>query len=92
MASAMPEFVDASPFADADLWKLGFEKNWEELKRILARVTDKKFAVTELEHRLLIDNIRQRIDSLKEEFGSSMLAIILLSQKKKKRPTSPSWS
>jgi hypothetical protein len=63
MTSEVLEFVNTSPFVDAELWRLGFEEHWGELKRILGPVTGKNFAVTELRHRLLIDDIRRRLDS-----------------------------
>jgi hypothetical protein len=78
MTSVVPEFLDTSPFADEDLWELGWEENWKELKRILGPVTGDNFAVTELKHRLLIDDIRRRFDSSKDMDGYTILSKILL--------------
>jgi hypothetical protein len=77
MTSVKVELLDTSPFTAADLWQLGLEKNWDELKRILAPVINAKFAVTDLRHRLLIDDIRQRFDSSKDNRGYTILSIIL---------------
>jgi hypothetical protein len=77
MTSVAPKSLNTHPFAEADLWQLGLEKNWEKLKKILAPVTNNTFAVTELKHRLLIDNIRRRFDSSKDSRGYTILGTIL---------------
>jgi hypothetical protein len=85
MALVMSKSLDTTPFADTDLWQLGLEENWEELKRILAPVTGKSFAATELKHRLLIDDIRRRFDSSKDDNGNTILNTILLTNAVDKR-------
>jgi hypothetical protein len=86
MNSAMPEALDTNPFADSDLWQLGLEQNWSELKRILAPITDSNpFAVTDLKYRLLIDDIRRRFDSSKDSWGHTILGVILRTNAADKR-------
>lgn len=80
MAPVALEALDTSPFTDENLWELGLEKNWKELKRILAPVTGNDFAVTELKHRLIIDDIRRRFDSSKTKDGRTILEKILMSK------------
>ena len=70
-------FIDTKPFADANLWTLGWEENWKDLKRILAPVTDMEFAVTDLESRLRIDDVRRRFDSSKSASARMILHVIL---------------
>ena len=78
-------FLDTKPFADADLWMIGLEQNWEDLKRILAPVTGMEFAVTHLKSRLLIDDIRRRFDSSEDDGGRMILHEILLSNASDKK-------
>jgi hypothetical protein len=78
MNSAVPGTLVTRPFTDANLWQLGLEQHWEELQRILAPITRDDFAVTRLENRLLIDDIRQRFDYSKDGDGNTILNTILM--------------
>jgi hypothetical protein len=77
MASVVPDALDTRPFEDGDLWQLGLEKNWEELKRILAPITGKNIAVTEQKQRLLMDDIRRKFDSATDGDGRTIVSTIL---------------
>jgi hypothetical protein len=85
MDSVALEALNTHPYADKDLWRLGEEKNWDDLKRILAPITGNDFAVTELKHRLLIDDVRRRFDSSKDGNGNTILNPILLTNAADKR-------
>jgi hypothetical protein len=79
------EALDTQLFADANLWELGFEKNWEKLKKILAPVTGNNFAVTEQKHRLLIDDIRRKFDASTTSSGRTIMEVVFVTNAANKR-------
>jgi hypothetical protein len=66
-----------------------------QLKKILAPLTSSEFAVTDLKHRLLIDDIRRRFDASKDSEGYAILAKILhanAADKKQMADVARTWS
>jgi hypothetical protein len=80
MAAVVPQYMKTGSFTDANLWTLGDEEHWGKLKEFLAPITDKNFAVTSLQHRLVIEDIGRRFDSSKTRTGSTIVHTMMTNE------------